>query len=141
MKWNIILQVLFFQLIGLRPYFFNHRNNLVYGNNLLQKIAYCELESIRLGTELGDTFNSAVGSDGWGERLYQSFIAKNLGFAGFMSKGLHNSGLTLTKENSKSIQESAGWIGKSISDSPYNVLNHKWVYMFGDSTTRQIWAR
>jgi frataxin-like iron-binding protein CyaY len=26
------------------------------------------------------------------------------------------------------------------SDSPYSVLNHKWIYMFGDSTTRQIWA-
>jgi len=31
-------------------------------------------------------------------------------------------------------------VGKNISDSPYAVLNHKWIYMFGDSTTRQVWA-
>ena len=109
-------------------------------NTLLQKIAQCELETIRLGTNIADVFNSLVGTEGWSERLHQDFIAEHLGFATFMGKGLHNSGLTYTKANAKQLQEKGNWTGKPVDQSMYKILNHKWVYMFGDSTTRQVWA-
>ena len=110
------------------------------GGGLLQKIAKCELDTLRLGSEIADVFNSLVGVEGWAERLHQDYIAEHLGFATFMSRGLHNTGSTLTKSDSKLLQERGNWIGKSVDQSPYKVLNHKWVYMFGDSTTRQVWA-
>ena len=110
------------------------------GGGLLQKVAKCELDTLRLGSEIADVFNSLVGVEGWAERLHQDYIAEHLGFATFMSRGLHNTGLTLTKSDSKQLQERGNWIGKSVDQSPYKVLNHKWVYMFGDSTTRQVWA-
>jgi hypothetical protein len=56
-------------------------------------------------------------------------------------KGIHNSGgLTYTKNSAKDLQSAGGWIGKNIEDSPYNILNHKWIYMYGDSTVRQVWS-
>ena len=130
--------------IGSPPKIAIHRANdtttLDEGGIFLQNIAKCELETMHLGSEMADVFNSLVGTEGWAERLHQDFIAEHLGFATFMSKGLQNSGLTLTKSSSKQLQERGNWTGKSVNHSPYKVLNHKWVYMFGDSTTRQVWA-
>ena len=40
----------------------------------------------------------------------------------------------------RKIYHRSGWNAKNISMSPYAALDHKWIYMFGDSTTRQIWA-
>jgi hypothetical protein len=96
---------------------------------LLKQIAQCERHALKLGTEIGDTFNEPIGPEGWGERVHQEFIATNLGFAPYLSKGPQ-----------KDFQSKANWTGRSIDESPYKVLNHKWIYMFGDSTTRQIWA-
>ena len=64
-----------------------------------------------------------------------------MGFAPWLADGIANSGgLTMTKRKAHKLHEKAGWIGKRIEESPYAILNHKWIYMFGDSTTRQVWA-
>lgn len=90
---------------------------------------------------MADIINSPLGSEGWSERVNQDFVVKHLGFAPFMSKGVHGTkGLTYQKNDAKTVQESGNWTGKSIENSPYQTLNHKWIYMFGDSTSRQVWA-
>eukprot|EP01038_Epipyxis_sp_PR26KG_P013539 gene13539-18160_t len=88
-----------------------------------------------------DTFNAPIGNEDWDERTHQDLIVENLGFAPWIAKGVaDNNGLTLTGSNAKDLQQKNGWIGTSVDNSPYSILNHKWIYMFGDSTTRQIWA-
>eukprot|EP00597_Dinobryon_sp_UTEXLB2267_P000089 CAMPEP_0170057304 /NCGR_PEP_ID=MMETSP0019_2-20121128/361_1 /TAXON_ID=98059 /ORGANISM="Dinobryon sp., Strain UTEXLB2267" /LENGTH=389 /DNA_ID=CAMNT_0010261979 /DNA_START=205 /DNA_END=1374 /DNA_ORIENTATION=- len=90
---------------------------------------------------MADVFNAPGGDQDWDERVHQDFITENLGFAPWMAHGIHNSGgLTMTNRNAKEIYEAGGWTGKQVKDSPYDILNHKWIYMFGDSTTRQVWA-
>ncbi|RYH00469.1 hypothetical protein EON65_49405, partial [archaeon] len=101
----------------------------------------CEYLSLRLGTELADIFNAPFFDKDWNARLYQDFIVENLGFTPSIAGG--NPGLggkTLTGKDAKQLHSGAKWVGSSVENSPYNVLNHKWVYMFGDSTTRQVWA-
>jgi hypothetical protein len=66
---------------------------------------------------------------------------RRLGFAPWVAQGLHNgNGKTLSGDDAKAIHSKYGWIGKNVSESPYAILDHKWVYMYGDSTTRQVWA-
>jgi len=103
-------------------------------------ITKCEVDALRLGTNLGDVFNGPVDTRDWSERMHQNYILKHLGFAPFINNGVKNSGLTLTGDSAAALRKSGGWIGHNVTDSPYAVLNHKWIYMFGDSTTRQIWA-
>lgn len=98
-------------------------------------LAQCEYSALKLGSDMADVFNAPVGDQDWDERVHQDFITEQLGFAPWMAHGT-----TLTDKNSKELQEKGGWHGKDIKDSPYAILNHKWVYMFGDSTTRQVWA-
>lgn len=107
-----------------------------------EHLTTCEFNALQLGTQIADVLNAPVISDlSLHERVHQDFIAANLGFAPWIAHGIRGSaGLTLTNENAASIQYKNGWKGKNISDSPYHVLNHKWIYMFGDSTTRQVWA-
>eukprot|EP01039_Chlorochromonas_danica_P005123 gene5123-5629_t len=98
----------------------------------------CEYLSLRLGTELVDTFNAPGLDVKWNERLYQDFLVKNLGFAPWMADGIH--GKTSSGQSARDLHTAGGWINTPIHKSPYHQLEHKWVYMNGDSTTRQIWA-
>ena len=114
---------------------------LAVSANYFQHILKCEESALQLGTRLADSFNSPFNGENWEKRLYQNYITENLGFAPFMSKGLRNSdGLTTSGQIAKDLQSKGGWTDHEIDDSPYRSLNHKWVYMVGDSTTRQIWA-
>ena len=106
-----------------------------------EHVSQCELDSLRLGSNIADVLNSPVLDLSLHERVHQDYIAEHLGFSPWIAHGIHGSGgLTLTKSSAASLQAVGGWIGKNVSDSPYRILNHKWVYMFGDSTTRQVWA-
>ena len=107
---------------------------------IIEQLAKCELETLLLASEMSDIMNSPLGSESWSQRVNQDWITKRLGFAPYMLKGVLGSGLTLTKGDAKALHESGNWSGKSIDSSPYHVLNHKWIYMLGDSTIRQIWA-
>ena len=82
-------------------------------------------------------FNAPIGDVDWSTRVYQNFIAKNLGFSNWIG---HHGGNTLTGQSPKELHHEGGWVGRDTDNSPYAALNHKWIYMFGDSTTRQIWA-
>jgi hypothetical protein len=96
----------------------------------LSSIAKCEYEALKTATEVADVFNAPIGDESWSDRVHQEFIAERLGFAPWMAQG----------EVGTAAQQLGGWKGKKIEDSPYAVLNRKWVYMFGDSTTRQVWS-
>lgn len=102
---------------------------------ILQQLAKCELETLRLGSDLADTMNSPVSSESWSQRVHQDSVVERLGFAPYLNKGV-----TLTNSNVKDLQSRGNWTGQSIENSPYRVLDHEWIYMVGDSTTRQIWA-
>ena len=104
-------------------------------------IASCELSTLQLGTEIADVFNAPIGNEDWNERVHQDKIIEKLGFAPWTANGVAGSGgKTLEGHDAKAIFEKAGWGGKNIAESPYAILDHKWIYMLGDSTTRQIWA-
>lgn len=106
-----------------------------------EDIARCELRALRLGGEISDVFNAPIGDEDWNERMSQDFILERLGFAPWSAGGIYKSGgMTLTQNNAKEMQVKGGWVDRKVEDSPYSVLNHKWIYMFGDSTTRQVWA-
>lgn len=118
-----------------------HGTNLREFGHFGSKIANCEYSALKLGSDMADVFNAPIYDEDWDQRTHQDFIAANLGFAPWMTNGVHNSGgKTLTGRNAKEIAEKARWLGTDIDRSPYAVLNHKWIYMFGDSTTRQVWA-
>ena len=99
--------------------------------DIIQHLSTCEYEALKLGTDFADIINSAIGSGGWDQRVHQDFIKENLGFS------------PITKKRHDADNFSDGNLfstNKSIEDSPYKILNHKWIYMFGDSTTRQVWS-
>lgn len=97
------------------------------------KISSCEYSTMRLGSGFADIFNAPAGDEDWNERTHQDFIAKNLGFAPWIADGIANSGgMTLSNRNARELYRSSGWVSKNISETPYGILNHKWIYMFGD---------
>ena len=98
---------------------------------IIHHLSKCEYEALKLGSDFADIINSAVGSDGWDQRVHQNFLRENLGFSP-KGKSRHISDNS-SEENHFSEK-------KSIDDGPYKILNHKWIYMFGDSTTRQVWS-
>lgn len=103
--------------------------------------ASCEYSAMKLGSDMADIFNSPTGDEDWDQRTHQDFITEHLGFAPWMANGVHNSGgKTLSGSIAKDLVKSGGWLGNAIDSSPYAILNHKWIYMLGDSTTRQVWA-
>lgn len=110
-------------------------------NQYNSHIARCEYSALKLGSDLADVFNAPIGHEDWDQRVHQDFITEHLGFAPWMISGISGTdGLTLTNKKAGAIAEKGGWFGRNISDSPYSILNRKWIYMLGDSTTRQVWA-
>ncbi len=103
-------------------------------------LSKCEFYALRYGSEIADVFNAPDLHDTDSmERVSQDFIVENVGFAPWIAEGL--SGTTLTGKDSRQVHEQGKWRGqKKVDSSPYAILNHKWIYMLGDSTTRQIWA-
>lgn len=108
---------------------------LIEGNeNILKKreniVAQCEYDALKVGSDIADLFNKPIGDENLEDRIHQENIIEHLGFAPWIA----------SNDNEKLLQTKNKWINSKIEDSPYNVLNKKWIYMFGDSTLRQIWA-
>ncbi len=104
--------------------------------NASREISSCQLATLRLGSEIADLFNSLSPEDyDTADRIYQDFILEHLSFAPWMSHGIRNTKKSLTGSSTERLRERGGWNG-----SAYDILNNKWIYMFGDSTTRQVWA-
>lgn len=113
---------------------------VVYGDDGTQRksLSICEYVGLKVGTELADAYNLYDVDHDWNHRMYQDYIVKNLGFAPWMAQGI--GGKTVEGNDAKQLHNDAGWVGHSADESPYKSINHKWIYMFGDSTTRQVWA-
>jgi len=105
------------------------------------EVSRCEISSLKLGSDIADVFNAPIGEEDWNERVHQDLIIEKLGFAPWTANGISGTGgKTLQGNDARAIYEKAGWGGKNIAESPYAYLDHKWIYMLGDSTTRQVWA-
>ena len=117
-----------------------HKGTALHKDFSKEHIGKCEYDALRLGTGLGDVFNLPIDTRDWSERVHQNFIAKHLGFAPWLKDGVKGSKKTLTADDIEELRREQGWIAHNSTDSPYAVLNNKWIYMFGDSTTRQVWA-
>ena len=107
-------------------------------NQFGSKLSRCEYHALRLGSEIADVINAPHADKDTSERIFQDFVVENLGFAPWVSDGI--GGNTLTGKSAREIHKKGGWIDTTIDESTYSILNHKWIYMFGDSTTRQVWA-
>lgn len=131
----LVVTVLVCAAVGINQVAANEESNK-YGSHFSR----CEFEALKLGTELSDIYNAPDLSHDWFHRVYQNEIVEKLGFAPWMANGIPGSGNTLTGQNARDLHAKNHWVGSSTDSSPYTILNHKWIYMFGDSTTRQIWA-
>ena len=102
----------------------------------------CELEALRVGSALADHYNSYDEATEWDARVHEDFLTKNLGFAGWIQMGTWKSGgLTATRQVASVLHRDGGWAGsKNLSSSSYGGLNNLWLYVMGDSTTRQVWS-
>ncbi len=133
LRLTILLFLLFFMkfVSGGTPQLSDHQLK-----NASKEISFCQLATLRLGSEIADLFNSLSPQDyDTSDRIYQDFIVEHLGFAPWMSHGIRNTQKSLTGSSTEQLRERGGW-----NASAYDILKNKWSYMFGDSTTRQVWA-
>jgi hypothetical protein len=107
-----------------------------------EKIVHCELEALKIGTRLADIYNGPVEDEEWDIRVHQEVLMEHLGFAPWMANGVYKSGGKTPKGLATSVlRERGGWAGRSnVSESPYWALADSWLYLMGDSTTRQLWG-
>ncbi|KAJ1411413.1 hypothetical protein B484DRAFT_455620 [Ochromonadaceae sp. CCMP2298] len=107
-----------------------------------RRVAECEMQAMEVGNRVSDSFNTPIGDEDWNERVHQDQVISALGFAPWVANGISGSGgKTLQGSSAREVFDKSGWGGrKDVDSSPYKALNHKWIYMFGDSTTRQLWA-
>ena len=111
----------------------------------LTDISTCQLSTMRLGSEIADVFNSLHPHRyDTSDRVYQDIMIKHLGFAPWIHEGINGTKKSITGTSTKELQERGGWRSHEGLDgqkhSNYDILTNKWIYMVGDSTTRQIWA-
>jgi hypothetical protein len=93
------------------------------------KIAFCEDQAIRLGTEMADTFNSPIGNQNWLQRMVNTELFDSLLFKSWINISQvirYNKRITSSQLQPSSIVTS--------------LLRDKWLYFLGDSTVRQVWA-
>lgn len=97
----------------------------------------CEYEALQTGSSLADSFNAPSQTANISMRVHEKMFAKLIGFSWWQYNGtVEPVDLTLLK-----AQTDSKWIPiEPHTGSRYEVLNGKWLYMMGDSTTRQVWA-
>jgi hypothetical protein len=74
---------------------------------LLSKIqTECELEALNIGTRLADRYNSLDEDTEWDVLIHHDFLAKYLGFAGWIQMGLwKNTQLTAFRQNAPDLHK------------------------------------
>lgn len=115
----------------------------------------CELYALTTATHLADVHNAPMSlsdnsdpNSGYDhdieERLYQDYIVEHLGFSNFLQKGVSSDlakGMTTSGANVASVlMKRHKWIGHELSQSAYAPFKDLWIYMVGDSTTRQLFS-
>lgn len=103
---------------------------------VLDPLFSCEGAALKYGSEIADEFNLLSPNFGWSERLHQELIVEKLGFVPWITRQSE----TIFGNKTHEIHQKLGWVGRKIENSPYSMINHKWIYFYGDSTLRQIWA-
>jgi hypothetical protein len=102
-------------------------------------VSKCEYDAVHYGTTLVDLINAPKNSHDTPSRIFQDEIIENLGFAPWIMN-VPNHATTNTGTSVKELQERGGWYNRPIENSSYAGLMNKWIYMYGDSTSRQLWA-
>jgi len=115
----------------------------------------CELHALSLASRIADVYNAPNRRDPKSqdanyeydveERLYQEYVVEHLGFATYLAAGVSNAQVkgrtTSGNFSAAEILTKNGWINNAgLKESPYSGLSDLWVYMIGDSTTRQIFG-
>lgn len=115
----------------------------------------CELYALTSATKLADLYNAPMSlvdnsdpNSGYDhdleERLYQDWFVEHVGFSGFLQKGVSSDvkkGMTTSGVNvAAALMKRNKWIGTELSQSPYSPFKDLWIYMVGDSTTRQLFT-
>lgn len=97
----------------------------------------CEFEALQVGSYLADSLNAPNQSTDLSMRVHQKIFAKHLGFAWWQ----YNGTVEPADPSLLSVQKSSKWFPiEPHTGSRYEALDNKWLYIMGDSTTRQLWA-
>lgn len=100
---------------------------------------FCEMEALRVGTRLADVFNSPIEGSDQREAYFQPYIIEHLGFLGKMAYGLDLRGNSAKNISAAALRERGGWAGyKSLAKSSYWALEDQWIYLQGETTTKQL---
>jgi len=115
----------------------------------------CELYALTAATKIADVYNTPnelINNEDPDtnyvhdieERMYQDYIVEHLGFVPYFAKGVSSDiakGKTTSGVNVASVlMKRNHWIGTDLEHSAYAVFKDLWIYMVGDSTTRQMWS-
>lgn len=66
----------------------------------------CELESLSIGTRLSDRYNNLDEHTDWDTRIHHDYLAKYLGFAGWIQMGLwKNTKLTAFRKDAPALHQ------------------------------------
>lgn len=105
------------------------------------KLAHCQRQALRTGTEMADYFNALPPNEfDTLQRIHQDFIIQHLGFAPWITEALKDSKSYPSGQTAEHLQRKGGWMEEDLQKSHYSILENKWIYFFGDSTLRQVWA-
>ena len=99
---------------------------------------YCEVEAMRVGTRLVDIYNSYSSNSDWRDSYYCDYMTTHLGFDKTLTEGLI-AGRTSEGKFAADLRSSGGWTNYTDTlKSSYWALKDQWLYLHGDSTSRQI---
>lgn len=102
-----------------------------------EQLNTCESDSLKVGSELADVFNMASGLEPSARLLVDEFV-QNLGFTSWfnVNKAKSSKGVSLNDLQLRGMWDISE--NGTLSASKYAPLANKWLYMIGDSTTRQL---
>jgi hypothetical protein len=116
------------------------KSSLDRAKNYDDYISKCESDALHYGSTLVDLINSQKRTLDTPSRVFQDDVIENLGFSPWLFHVPHRS-TTLTGKPIHDLQVQGGWVDDgNHHNSSYKILQNKWIYMFGDSTARQLWA-
>ena len=101
----------------------------------------CEFEAVRYGSRLADVFNSVGNNSDFEKAYYQSYLIEHTGFGDNMAGGIYEKGESSEGVSSSKLREKGGWEGYGpLEKSSYWALENKWIYIHGESTSKQLFG-
>lgn len=99
---------------------------------------YCEAEAMRVATRLVDIFNSYTSNSDWKDSYHCNYLTSHIAFDRDLLVG-RLAGRTSEGQFAVDLRRAGGWMNDTdILKSSYWSLKDQWVYLNGDSTSRQL---